>query len=124
MAALIFATGRPFRVAGLATAVMISAWRKRRALRVVQCHCLSIANCAGNVTAYSEGRVVHMLHRLIAGGAFLCTVVAFGLAWLRLAATRIRTALSAGLIVVHSFVVTSLSTPINTYAVRTDRAAA
>jgi heme A synthase len=62
--------------------------------------CLSIPNCAGHVVVYSEGQYVQMLHRFIAGGTFLCAVIAFTFSWLRPASIRVRYAASAGLILV------------------------
>lgn len=62
--------------------------------------CLSIPACAGNVVVYSEGQYVQMLHRIIAGGTFLCAVVSFAFAWLRPSTVRVRAAVSAGLALV------------------------
>ncbi len=62
--------------------------------------CLSIPNCAGNVVVYNEGQYVQMLHRIVAGGTFLCAVVSFALAWLRPVSVRVRIAVSAGLLLV------------------------
>lgn len=62
--------------------------------------CLSIPACAGNVVVYSEGQYVQMLHRIIAGGTFLCAVTSFALAWFRPSTARVRAAVTAGLVLV------------------------
>lgn len=62
--------------------------------------CLSIPACAGNVVVYSEGQYVQMLHRIIAGATFLCAVGSFALAWLRPSTSRVRAAVTAGIVLV------------------------
>jgi heme A synthase len=62
--------------------------------------CLSIPGCAGNVVVYSEGQYVQMLHRIIAGGTFLCAVASFALSWMRPASGRVRAAVTTGVALV------------------------
>lgn len=70
--------------------------------------CLSIPECAGNVVVYSQGQLVQMLHRVIAGATLLFAVVSFALTWLRPASARVRAAVSAGLFLVFVQVVLGL----------------
>lgn len=62
--------------------------------------CIDVPGCAGNVVVYTPGQAVQMLHRFIAAACLLTAVVSFALVWAMRAASRVRIAASAGLLLV------------------------
>lgn len=58
--------------------------------------CLSLPGCAGNVVVYTNGQLVQMLHRVLAGCTLLLATISFSLVWIGRASQRERLATSAG----------------------------
>jgi heme A synthase len=62
--------------------------------------CIDIPGCAGNVVVYTHGQDVQMLHRFIAAACLLTAVISFALVWAVRASSRVRTAVTIGLMLV------------------------
>lgn len=62
--------------------------------------CLSIPGCAGNVVVYTQGQYVQMLHRIIAAATLICGAGSLALVWARPASPRVRTATTAGVLLI------------------------